>query len=377
MQMCPSLLNGGIAPFSFNPDPMSPAGQTIDHIMYYSPSGLTVKEAFISNHPAAQPLQHKLCVSAFQFPTPPQQHNRKKLVRWITSRRIDYEKGSLEEEEALHYALRDTLPSSLKALINSRLEEMDSTTIINALADLQQHSINTIVALLPPDEARKKLRLASRCKGRSSFKDGFSPELIILKDYLLVIQTLMLTKPYLRHLKSKLYVKKLLSNSMVRFPTSNIWTLLGHFHPHTLTTLHSFSMPNTVLRRFAEEIKSRLHGRDRQRYRRQMNARIRAMQDQLELKEVSKVIRKLTDKPFQRVDLSFFRDNSGNFLESPRKIHAALVDHFSAWHSSPALMDKTAELLHFDPLYVDSLMASTPLNVYIRTLKFRQICNPA
>jgi hypothetical protein len=210
---------------------------------------------------------------------------------------------------------------------------------------------------LPPDEARKKLRLASRCKGRSSFKDGFSPELIILKDYLLVIQTLMLTKPYLRQLKAKLYVKKLLSNSMVRFPTSNILTMLGPFHPSTLTTLHSSSMSKTLLRRFAEEVKSMLHGRHRQRYRRQMNVRIRAMQDQLELKEVSKVIRKLTDKPFQRVDLSFFRDNAGNFLESPRKIHAALVHHFSEWHSSPALMDKTAESLHFDLSYVDSLMA--------------------
>jgi hypothetical protein len=88
-----------------------------------------------------------------------------------------------------------------------------------------------------------------------------------------------------------------------------------------------------------------------------MNARIAAMQDQLQLGQVSKIIRKLTDKPFKQLDLSFMRDKDGKFLEKPRQVHAALVSHFREWHASPSELDPAAQALHFDPLFLDRMMA--------------------
>jgi hypothetical protein len=88
-----------------------------------------------------------------------------------------------------------------------------------------------------------------------------------------------------------------------------------------------------------------------------MSARIAAMQDQLQLGQVSKIIRKLTDKPFKQLDLSFMRDKTGKFLEKPRHVHAALISHFREWHASPSELDPAAQALHLDPHFLDSLMA--------------------
>ena len=187
MGLSPSLSPSSKIP-TFLPDITLPEGRTIDHILF-SPAGLDLLEASVSSHPLASTLQHRLCLAAFNFSGPPSEINRSPLRKWITSRRVDFDKNSVEEIEDLQRTLTATLPQHLVSLAADHTSR-SNIDLSNDLADLQQHCIDTILCSLPNDQRRKKSRLASRCKGRSSFKDGYSPELIILKDFLFILNTI-------------------------------------------------------------------------------------------------------------------------------------------------------------------------------------------
>jgi hypothetical protein len=257
--------------------------------------------------------------------------------------------------------LIETFPTELRNLNPDSVGDIDSISLINMLADLQQHGVSTVLNLLPPDQARRKQRLARRCTGRSSFKDGFSPELIILKDYIHILHSLIHTLPHLRHSEARRMIRVLLWNCRKRFPSSPILNKLGHFHPNSLLLrMHTTSISSPLLHNVIHNIKSKLHGKTRQLYRSQMNQRIRLMEDQVKLWKSLAVIRKLTDKPFQPVDLSYLRDLEGNFLDNPKHIHAAILRHFNSWHAAPPVMDPSSVRLHRDPLFPSLLLAPTP-----------------
>jgi hypothetical protein len=317
---------------------------------------MMVLSASISPLPIAQSLQHKLCVTTFKFLPRPISLTSTPLKRWITTRRVEYTKKSEEEEEQLQLSLLNNLPPSLLKITAATVDLHDSTFLINALADLQQHTVDTVTGFLPANQSRKKLQLASRCKGRSSFKDGYSPELIILKDYLLLLYAIARSPKHRRQVVARRLVRKLLNNATQRFPSSTILLELGPYHPNSLLSLHTSQLTSTLIGKSIEIIKARLHGRMRQKYRLQMNARVREIQEQVQLNQISKVVRKLTDKPFNKVDLSFIMNKEGTLVDSPRAVHAIINKHFSEWHAPPPDMDPAAISLHQDPYFLDTIM---------------------
>jgi hypothetical protein len=197
-------------------------------------------------------------------------------------------------------------------------------------------------------------------KQRSIFKDGYSVTYAIWKTYL-AFYTNLLRLAYGsgkhqrhanwgRHNYQRLLTKWLTSWGIRHQTLHRQQTRPSELlHPSHLHQQDYSALSRVYIEKLIADIKSRLHGEERHRMRRAVNAEILRRDELREKQKMGELIQALNNKPQAHPQLHTLPSPVYGQITDPVLIQKELNDYFRAWFALPENSDPAAERLARDP----------------------------
>jgi len=221
----------------------------------------------------------------------------------------------------------------------------------------------------------KLRKLQQQCKmPRSAKKDCFSPEFCAIKAYMeFYIDLRRLAFPpecarrnmtwcadsYIGIITrcATIWTKKH-SNTLRNIgPSSPVATLAS---PPQIALLPFHQITYQRLQQRIVNLKSMIHGRQREEYRRNMGKEVRKMEDLRQRENLGRLIELLSGKPREQLDLQTLPSAEEGQIVDHHRNQATINEFFRAWHAIPPDLDAAAQHLSTHPLWWQSLLHLDP-----------------
>ena len=345
----------------------------IDHIMHSKlPEHLTIRQVGACNdqetqhHSDHRPIWIRLTVDK-DVTIPPARKPLPKLIRT----EIDPNNEDLVPifSEKVHRALMKQIPKRFKKLNKDKstaISPDDSGRLVGAAM-----RITAQVAEEVTDAKKKNKQMQRTSKKRSSCKNGFSVNFLILKAYLTFYHNLIrLAFPSGRRKNKSRWTSISYQSHLTRL--INEWTkhyrsILAQMLPSSpahymkapahLQYMDFYQITKAYIAVQLKMLKSEMHGADRSEMRLTQNSTIR-YHDQLRAQgKLAMLIRLLTGDPDYELDLQTLP--VGQIVEH-YEIQRRINQYFEDWHAIPKTLDPAARHLAVDPLWWLTLLHCEP-----------------
>ena len=255
---------------------------------------------------------------------------------------------------------------------------LDPETAATRLAAIHHITLQATLTAKGPRYSRRT-RLHDRCQRiRSHFKDGFSPEMRVIQEGMVmvikIVQKMFNSAGYKRHgwrgspLRNPIHALitawQERGNSYLQNSTGpakgiadiNFRNDYRSADPRAILSWTAKQVTKKNLLHIVIRMRGLLHGRDRTEMRKRLTDRTNHMEALLEQRRLQAVLQKIGLKIKTPLRLTTVRTTDGTLLTTPQDIHEGINKHFRDHHAEPAGLDPVAQRLQDDPNWWKTLL---------------------